>query len=95
MHCHLVSYAISPSTHAEGPSRIYRLMPIAMIPRPWDFPDPPKTLQPGLNAQAASPPASAPANAPPSKGAPASPASPLPVTQSPAPADLTPVPSPA
>ncbi|KAH9961228.1 hypothetical protein BC827DRAFT_1383913 [Russula dissimulans] len=52
------------------------IMPIAMIPRPWDFSDPPKTLQPGLNGQAVSPP---------SNEAPASPASPLPTTQSPAP----------
>jgi len=74
------------------------LMPIAMIPRPWDFPDPPKTLQLGPNAQAVSSPVNVPANAPPSKEAPASPASPaspLPTTQSTAPVDLAPIPIPA
>lgn len=70
-------------------------MPAALIPRPWDFPDPPKTI--ALHTQAASlavkTPATVPAPTLPSQPETAPlepPASPSPATHNPAP-----VPSPA
>ena len=49
MRSHLVSYAtFSLKRITEGRILVYlRIVPAALIPRPWDFPDPPpKGLQP-------------------------------------------------
>ncbi|KAI9508208.1 hypothetical protein F5148DRAFT_937532 [Russula earlei] len=62
------------------------LMPAAMVPRPWDFPDPPKTS--AFHAGATSPPVKAPGNAlVASQTAPESPPSTIPATHNPAPVD--------
>ena len=43
-------------------------MPAAMVPRPWDFPDPPKSLQ--FHTQVTPSPVKVPVTAPPSQAAP-------------------------
>ena len=45
MRRHLVSYANS-SADGHMLMCILRIMPLALIPRPWDFPDPPKVAEP-------------------------------------------------
>jgi hypothetical protein len=64
---HLVSCPTSLPRIADCILHAHRIMPAAMVPRPWDFPDPPKSLQ--LHTQVTPAPVKSPATAPPNQTA--------------------------